>query len=175
MVTLINNGDVGVEERDGCFAIRCQDYCCLMYCRYLQEFISTWLQYVMLPSYNRINKQNYTNFYRCMYKSSHRCHYYTGICYHGGIFASLHCLSFCFVLWRVCSFHFSSVHEPEKNWLEALYSFENISHLDDPKAVVFHTEGGVDDIRYAVLKHPAKRGKQVRVHSLDVIQWDAFV
>ena len=42
------------------FVRGCQDYCCsLMYCCYLQEFISTWLQYVMLPYYNQINNQDY--------------------------------------------------------------------------------------------------------------------
>ena len=49
------------------------------------------------------------------------------------------------------------------------------TNLDDPEAVVLHAEGCVDDVCDAVFQHPLEGGKQVWIHSLDIIQTDAFV
>ena len=53
-----------------------------------------------------------------------------------------------------------------------LLQLVNLQHTE---AVVLNTEGGVDDVRDAVLQHPLEGGEEVRIHCLDINQTDTLV
>ena len=50
-----------------------------------------------------------------------------------------------------------------------------LSHLDDSKAVMLNTEGGVNDVSDTVLQHPLERGEQVGINCLYIIEADTLV
>jgi hypothetical protein len=50
-----------------------------------------------------------------------------------------------------------------------------ILHLETTETVVFHAEGGVDNLRDVIGQHPAEGAEEVRVHRLNVRQVDGLV